>query len=98
MKPIGQFTITQSLVIPGRGRCIVGDLEGSAEIGGRITIEIDGEKKDMEIATVEMGNNPQGDFFVMLGFIYNDEEQKKASEFMTVEKQVVQILGEENSG
>jgi hypothetical protein len=95
MVRIGRFTVTESVVLPGRGRCVIGDLEGSAEIGGRMIIEIEGEKKDLEIATVEMGNNASGEFFVILGFNHPTDEEKNIFDERVIGPCVVEILGTE---
>lgn len=76
MKKVGEFIITDSFQLTGRGLVAMGEMiEGRVHTGNQISLEINGERFLLQIIGVDIGK-PKGDegYFIGLHLRNRDEE------------------------
>lgn len=84
MKKAGEFIITDSFQLTGRGLVAMGEiLEGQVKTGQKILLEIEGEKFLLQIAGVDIGKH-KGDESHFIGLHIRNENQNTYIDLNTV--------------
>lgn len=97
MARIGTFKIENSFKLTGRGLVALGQIiDGVVRIGAYTNLEIDNKRVTIQISGVEMAdiNRVKGEYAIGLTFVYKDETQRKESETLKLNEQLIEIVDE----